>query len=121
MKFQLQKYALSAFGLTLFSTLTQAQNLEPVQTIEFEAPDSELIWNRIDKESQYEGKDMVGVVLEQEFDFFEFAHHEVLLNGDSQWTLNLNSESADGLCVYFNEFHIPVGGELYLESSRRTK
>ena len=116
MKFQTHKYALFALGLTLFSTLIQAQNSEPVQTIEFEAPDSELIWNRIDKEAQYEGKDMVGVVLEQEFDFFEFAHHTVLLNGDSQWTLNLNSESADGLCVYFNEFHIPVGGELYLES-----
>ena len=86
MKFQIQKYALLAFGLTLFSTLTQAQNSEPVQTVEFEAPDSELIWNRIDKEAQYEGKDMVGVVLEQEFDFFEFAHHTVLLNGDSQWT-----------------------------------
>ena len=59
---------------------------------------------------------MVGVVIEQEVDFFEYASHEVLLNGDNQWELDLHSDAAEGLCVYFNDFHIPVGGELYIES-----
>lgn len=59
---------------------------------------------------------MVGVVLEQEVDFFEYASHEVLLNGINQWELDLHSDGAEGLCVYFNDFHIPVGGELYIES-----
>jgi hypothetical protein len=71
---------------------------------------------RMDKEAQYEGKDLIGVVLEAPMDFFEVAVLEELPNGISQWSLNMSSEAAQGLCVYFNDFHIPVGGELFLES-----
>ena len=115
MKFQLHKNAVLSLGLTLFSTLAIAQS-DTSPTIEFDAPDHMELMNRIDKEADLEGRDMVGLVLEQEFDFFEYAHHEVLLDGDNQWTLNMYSEDAEGMCVYFNDFHIPVGGALYFES-----
>ena len=115
MKFQAYKSAMFTLCLTLFSTLAIAQTFQTPQ-IEFEAPDQIQILNRIDKEAQLEGRDMVGVVLEQEFDFFEYASYEELLNGDGQWQLDLMSDDAQGLCVYFNDFHIPVGGSLYLES-----
>ena len=112
MKFQLHKYSILALGLTLFSTFAVGQ----IETIEFTAPDHMQVWDRIEKEAYYEGKDLVGVILEQQVDFFEFASHEVLADGVNQWTLNLKSEDAQGLSVYFNDFHVPVGGELYMES-----
>ena len=31
--------------------------------------------------------------------------------------MNLKSEDAQGLSVYFNDFHVPVGAELHMESS----
>ena len=112
MKFQLHKYSILALGLTLFSTFAVGQ----IETIEFTAPDHMQVWDRIEKEAYYEGRDLVGVILEQQVDFFEFASHEVLVDGVNQWTLNLKSEDAQGLSVYFNDFHVPVGGELYMES-----
>lgn len=114
MKFQLHKSAVLVLALTLFSTFFQLNVL--AQTISYEAPDLEQVWTRIDKEAQYEGRELIGVVLEEHHDFFEYASHAVLDNGVDEWRLTLESEAADGLCVYFNDFHIPVGAELYLES-----
>ena len=108
MKFQLHKYSILALGLTLFSTFAVGQ----IETIEFIAPDHMQVWDRIEKEAYYEGRDLVGVILEQQVDFFEFASHEVLADGVNEWTLNLKSEDAQGLSVYFNDFHVPVGAEL---------
>ena len=119
MKFQLQKSSMFAVCLTLFSTFGLAQN-DLAPTVDFEEPDHMELINRIDKEAELEGRDMVGIVLQQEFDFFEYAQHEELLNGDHQWELNMSSTDAEGLCVYFNDFHIPVGGALYLESPEDT-
>ena len=119
MKFQQHKSAIFAACLTLFSTFGLAQN-DLAPTVDFEAPDHMELMNRIDKEAELEGRDMVGLVLQQEFNFFEYAQHEELLNGDHQWELNMSSTDAEGLCVYFNDFHIPVGGVLYLESLEGT-
>ena len=111
MKFQLLKYSILALGLTLFSLLLWAE----IKLSNSLAPDHMQVWDRIEKEAYYEGRDLVGVILEQ-VDFFEFASHEVLADGVNEWTLNLKSEDAQGLSVYFNDFHVPVGAELYMES-----
>ncbi len=100
-------------SLTLFSLFSF---FEADAQIIFDIPDLEEVWDRADKEGQFLGKYLTGVVLEDEFDFFEMASVEVLSNGLTQWELSLAASDAKGLSVYFNDFHIPVGGKLFLET-----
>jgi hypothetical protein len=102
-----------ATTLTLFSLFSF---FEAKAQITFDSPDLEEVWDRADKEGQFLGKYLTGVVLENEMNFFDEASIEVLANGLTQWELDLFVQEAKGLSVYFNDFHIPVGGELFLES-----
>jgi hypothetical protein len=86
------------------------------QNVNVAAPNLNEVLERIDKEGQLNGRDMVGVILEADMDFFDLASSEVLPNGVTEWVLNIESSNASGLCVYFNDFHIPVGGRLFFES-----
>jgi len=102
-----------AASLTLFSLFAF---FEADAQIIFDSPDMEEVWDRADKDGQFLGKYLTGVVLEDEFNFFEVASIQVLANGLTQWELDLSASDAKGLSVYFSDFHIPVGGELFLES-----
>ena len=62
-----------------------------------------------------EGRDMVGVVLPTQADFFELADRGVS-GGHEVWTLIVRAEGAVGLNVYFDAFHVPAGGELYFST-----
>ncbi|PCJ81277.1 MAG: hypothetical protein COA49_06075 [Bacteroidetes bacterium] len=99
-----------AFICILFTVEAKAQN------VTVSPPNTSEVFERIDKEGQLNGRDMVGVIIEAEMDFFELADSELLPNGITEWVLNIESANASGLCVYFNDFHIPVGGKLFFES-----
>lgn len=62
--------------------------------------------------AETEGRSMLGKVRYDAFDFFEEAKLE-----DGQWLLTCSADGADELAIYFNDFHIPVGGKLRLHNS----
>ena len=42
-------------------------------------------------------------------------------NGTRVWRLNIKSPGAHGLILYFDRFHIPEGGSVYVYNTRRTQ
>jgi hypothetical protein len=71
---------------------------------------------RMEHEAFSMGKDLTGVIVEHGFDFFEEASEVVMSNGLTVYELEVEAAEAMGLCVYFDDFHIPFGGELFFES-----
>lgn len=116
MKIESLNCIMRTLSLTMFFTIFSIVALGQTTTIEIPKPDTQEVLVRIDKEAQYNGREMVGVVLDTDFNFFEEAQHEEFVSGVHQWSLEMSSADAAGLCVYFNDFHIPLGGKLFLES-----
>ena len=85
----------------------------PVVTLE--SPSLDQLWQRAWWHEENTGKTMQGHVVDADIDFFETAHYDVA-NGVESWQLLVTIEEAPALCVYFESFHLPVGGELTLES-----
>ena len=86
------------------------------QRVVVEAPSLDEVLTRIDHEAHNSGKDMIGVIVEQGFNFFDEASYELMSNGLAVYELEIEANQALGMCVYFDDFHIPVGGELFIES-----
>ncbi|MGY8902256.1 MAG: T9SS type A sorting domain-containing protein [Flavobacteriales bacterium] len=103
-------------GVLLWLMFGTFPNVLSAQNVNVSAPLFSDIVERVDKEAELNGRDMAGVVIESEMDFFDFASFTVLENGLSEWSLDIESTYAMGLCVYFNDFHIPVGGSLLFQS-----
>jgi lysyl endopeptidase len=103
-------------GVLFLLIISSSPNLLSAQYVNVTAPLYSDILERVDKEAELNGRDMAGVIIESEMDFFEIASLEVLQSGISEWILDIESSNAMGLCVYFNDFHIPVGGSLFFES-----
>ena len=110
MKFKLISSVLLWLVMGTISNVFSAQNVSVI------APLFSDIVENVEKEAALNGRDMAGVVIESEMDFFDFASFEVLENGVSEWILDVESIAALGLCVYFNDFHIPSGGSLLFQS-----
>lgn len=85
----------------------------PIVTLE--SPSLDQLWQRAWWHEENTGKTMQGHVVDADIDFFETAHYDVA-NGVESWQLLVSIEDAPALCVYFESFHLPVGGELTLES-----
>ncbi|MEZ7817452.1 MAG: hypothetical protein QMB07_04825, partial [Flavobacteriales bacterium] len=103
-------------GVLLWLMFGTFPNVLSAQNVNVSAPLFSDIVERVEKEAELNGRDMAGVVIESEMDFFDFASFTVLENGLSEWSLDIESTYAMGLCVYFNDFHIPVGGSLLFQS-----
>lgn len=116
MKIEIQNTVVYKVCLTLFATFLGVVALG--QTVTFPKPNTQEVLERIDKEAQYSGRHMVGVQIETDFDFFAKAQLELLADGMEEWTLVMESADAAGLCVYFDDFHLPVGTELLVESPK---
>lgn len=110
MKLKLLSGVLSWLVIGTFSNVLSAQY------VNVSAPLFSDIVEKVEKEAELNGRDMAGVVIESEMDFFDLASFEVLENGMSEWILDIESPSAVGLCIYFNDFHIPAGGSLFFQS-----
>lgn len=79
----------------------------------FEAFNTADLW---DEAAYYEeqGQEFMGKIRNDGFNFFDLATHDQLPNGKHIWRLRFHSDDALALTVYFNDFHLPVGSELYL-------
>ena len=110
MKIKLFALVFIAINILGFSANYQAQR------VVVEAPSLDEVRIRIDHEAHNSGKDMIGVIVEQGFNFFDEASYELMSNGLAVYELEIEATQALGMCVYFDDFHIPVGGELFIES-----
>ena len=103
-------------GVLLLIIVSTLPNVLSAQYVNVNPPLFSDIIEMVEKEAEINGRDMAGIVIESEMNFFDIASVEVLKNGISEWVLDIESSSAMGLCVYFDDFHIPVGGSLFFES-----
>ena len=105
------------FTLVFFVYLFNAMsNISNAQRIVVEGPTLDEVITRMEHEAFSSGKDLTGVIVEHGFDFFDEASYEVMPNGLTVYELEIEASEAMGLCVYFDDFHIPLGGELFFES-----
>lgn len=101
------------FLALFFNAMSNNSN---AQRIVVDAPTLDEVITRMEHEAFSSGKDLTGVIVEHGFDFFEEASYEVMSNGLTVYELEVEASEAMGLCVYFDDFHIPLGGELFFES-----
>ena len=80
-----------------------------------ETPDLVKTQAMMETASEEQGRDMAGLVLPASFSFFEQAEHEVK-GGHELWTLSISAPGALAMSVYFDDFHLPSGAELYFRT-----
>ena len=86
-----------------------------VPRIEFAAPDASQLWARAAWHEEHTGKTMHGEVVEGTADVLvDGVRTEE--DGWDVWRLEIAVPGAPGIGVYFDRFHIPVGGELRLRT-----
>ena len=103
--------AKSLLTLALFGTcLTQLHAQIVVDT-----PNLEDIQKELEVKSELTGREMIGVVLPLDLGFFEEATY-VELADRGVWSLEVQAPGALATCLYFDDFHLPVGSELRFET-----
>ena len=80
-----------------------------------ETPDLVKTRAMMEVASEEQVRDMAGLVLPASFSFFEQAEHEVK-GGHELWTLSISAPGALAMSVYFDDFHLPSGAELYFRT-----
>lgn len=92
-----------------------------VPTIEIPAPNS-IALGEEDKEDAMKGKPYrYAVLLDCDIDPSKDGLWETMDNGNKIWRLNIRSEGAQALGLYYDAFWIPSNGELYIYNSDKTK
>jgi hypothetical protein len=86
------------------------------QTLTLPTPNLAQLHERADWHEQHTGKSMQGTVLDTDADFFEFATPETHPDGSTTWRMAVSVPGAPALCIYFDNFHIPVGATLTLRT-----
>lgn len=105
------------FALVLFAvSLHCISSNVAAQRIVIDAPSLDEVVTRMQHEAFSSGKDLTGVVIEHGFNFFDEASFSLMSDGVAVYELELEASEALGMCVYFDDFHLPVGGELFVES-----
>lgn len=118
--------AFSAFSLLLSFTAYAQYPLsfsmhdieEPADRI-IQGFDLEQLWSEYEMYAQL-GRDFQGKVSADAFDFFDFATHNTHPDGSDVYRLKFHSDNAEALTVYFDEFHLPVGCEMYIYNADRS-
>ena len=70
---------------------------------------------RLEVRSDESGRELIGVVLPLDVDFFEVASY-VEAEGRGVWSLRVDAPGALATCLYFDNFHLPLGSELFFET-----
>jgi len=92
-----------------------------VPTLQIEAPNMYEI-EKEDEESSLKGKPYrYATLLDCDIDPTTNGLWEELKNGVRVWRLNIESENAKALSLYFDAFWIPSNGELYIYNEDKTK
>lgn len=89
---------------------------QSIPMVDLNPPNVEQLWARAFWHEENTGKTMQGEILDADVDFFEAAHHETN-DAEETWKLRIRVENAPALAIYFDAFHIPVGGALRFESA----
>lgn len=91
-----------------------SEKLPPLTTrVDIPAPQTEGLIAK-DQEMEKEGMPYrLGISVEADFDFFSEAEH-LLLDDGHLYRLGISAEGATALVLYYDEFRLPEGGELYL-------
>ena len=110
--FAFQTHAQSPLSFSMHS-------LEEPADRNFESFELEELWNAYEAYSQ-EGRDLQGLIRFDAFNFFDFASHTIHPNGSDIYRLKFHSDNAQALTVYFDEFHLPVGCEMYIYNADRS-
>jgi hypothetical protein len=66
-------------------------------------------------QSEETGREMVGFVLPTAVDFFEVASRQVTASSEV-WSLEVVAPGALGTCIYFDDFHLPGGAQVWFET-----
>lgn len=103
-----------AKSLLTFALIGGSLNAFQAQIV-VDTPDLEATQKALEVKSEASGKEMIGVVLPLDLDFFEAAMF-VEAEGRGVWSLELNAPGALATCLYFDNFHLPVGSELRFET-----
>ena len=83
--------------------------------IKVETPDLYETQVELIEKSDNTGREMIGIVLPMEVDFFDVA--TMTQAGDANvWTLQVDAPGALATCLYFDNFHLPVGSQLRFET-----
>lgn len=98
----------------------QYTDLPAVPVFEVEGFDREALMEEADRMAQLEGRAMDGKLRFTDFDFFEEADSHVFTDGTTISRLTFFSEGARSLSVYFDDFHLPVGCELFIYNADRS-
>jgi hypothetical protein len=95
------------------------EHLEVAPNRDFEPFDYTFLWEQA-SEHEARGEDLMGMIRFDGFDFFEYASFDVLPNGTEVRRLRFHSDDARALTVYFDDFHLPVGAELYIYNADKS-
>jgi len=95
----------------------KGQNERELETpvVTLESPAVDQLWARAFWHEENTGKTMQGEILAADWDFFDWASVSQTPQGE-QWTLRVRVEDAPALCIYFDQFHLPVGSSLTFAS-----
>ncbi|MGB1076042.1 MAG: T9SS type A sorting domain-containing protein [Flavobacteriales bacterium] len=108
-----------AVGTGLMSFVCLSPSLMVAQ-VELDPPNVQQLHERAAWHESETGKSMQGSVLDADVDFFEWAHQEIHPDGSAEWRLHVQVAGAPALCVYFDQFHLPVGTSLTLRTPAST-
>ena len=79
------------------------------------APGLAVVQKTLDNRSEAEGRNFLALVVPAQKDFFAVAdRHEE--GGYETYTLHVKAEEAMAINVYFDDFHLPAGSELWFTS-----
>ena len=79
------------------------------------APELAVVQKTLDNRSETEGRNFLALVMPAQEDFFVLAdRHEE--GGYETYTLHVKAEEAMAISVYFDDFHLPAGSELWFTS-----
>ena len=90
---------------------------------EFAKPDlAQLaVEDQANVESQYPGPERMGVSIPVNVDLKTAGSWESLADGSRIWRLKITVPDALALGVYYNQFHLPEGGKLFLYNEAKTQ
>lgn len=84
-------------------------------TLEVRTPDVAKERHAAEVASALEGREKVGVVLPANVDVLSLATHEMTEQGQA-WRLEIHAPGAEAVCLYFDDFFLPAGAELFFET-----
>lgn len=99
----------------------QADKDQLLETCHIPAPDIELLLKEDEINSKQGVAERVGVLLPVGINPTVNGKWSSLQDGRKQWRVKITSEGAQGLSLYFSDFYLPVGSELYVYNESRTR